>query len=661
MVTKFGVSSYLLTVRKHLTIFFIWIAFTSLLLVLSHGSASAQIIIRTSFNKEQAWYKDYPLKEKWQQLSAKASDTAINATASWGVFGTVDVANTVTPSQGLKLEVNKPSVVPNWSASLHSGILNSVNKESNLAKLTFSFDHWVSALRPVMVQIESYDANKIRTGGLQISVYPAAINHYMHSAVELADMKAFGDGAYNPQAPFVSFTFSISQSSIGSDAKEKMQVLQIDNVMFASPAFYVSASGKDSNNGRTEQTAFATPQRALDEAKAGDIILLMDGRYGGAKGASAVANFKRGGHPSGWLTLKNYPGHQPVILCHGKDGINMSWHNDSTTMQSPLLAYIDIRGIHIKGNADEVPKLFPAEMRYSTKNTETRGIFLSGKNGPTRMYHHIRIANCIVELCGTDGIWASEVDYLTVENNIIRDNCFTTVGYAMAGFSLMMYADFDKVDNATKIVIRNNQVYGNQRKVGKKEGKPVWFNGNGMLFDANREEYLDPDYYLGRTLIQNNLVFGNGGGGIQNWGSHRLDIVNNTIYHNGITPELKWGNIGIDFCKDVRIVNNIVVALPDRPLDTWMVDRVDRNTSNIFRVNNLYFGGARPNIPGYGEIVADPMFVNPSLDPKVADFKLKPGSPAIGKGMVVAADLPYTNIEATPRFATGTTINIGAF
>ncbi|MDZ7604345.1 MAG: right-handed parallel beta-helix repeat-containing protein [Cyclobacteriaceae bacterium] len=136
-----------------------------------------------------------------------------------------------------------------------------------------------------------------------------------------------------------------------------------------------------------------------------------------------------------------------------------------------------------------------------------------------------------------------------------------------------------------------------------------------MLFDASWEIYLHPDAYLGRTLIQNNLVYGNGGGGIQNWGAHRLDIVNNTIYHNGIAPELKWGNLGFDYCKDFTVVNNIVVALPDRPLDRWMVGRMDKDTSNIVRINNLYFGGAEPNVKGKGDIVADPLFVNPSLDP----------------------------------------------
>ncbi len=632
-----------------------------LIILLSVGTSVAKILIRTDFNREKTYFNDYRANEKWTGLTAFASDASLKANVNWGFFGTIDVANTATPSEGLKLAVQKPANISKWTSSIQSGFLPLSNTETNLSKLSFSFDHWVNSLRPVVVLIESFNETKQRTGALEITVYPASAKHFMRSAFELADMKPVGDGRFNPQAAFVQFSFSISNSILSDGAEAAEHILRIDNVMFASPAYYVSAKGNDTNNGRTEQTAFASPQKALDVAKGGDIILLMDGNYEGAKNAKAVATFKHAGYPSAWITLKNYPNQKPVILGKGMDGVHIVWDNDSTKRKSPLFSYLEIRGLHIKGNADEVPKLFPTEMGYSTNNTETRGIFLSGANAPTRMYHHIRVANCMVELFGNDGMWASEVDYLTVENNIFRNNCWTTAGYAMAGFSLMMYADFDKIDNVTKIVIRNNQIYGNQRKVGKKEGKPVWFNGNGMLFDANREEYLDPDYYLGRTLIQNNLVYGNGGGGIQNWGSHRLDIVNNTIYHNGITPELKWGNIGIDFCKDIRIVNNIVVALPDRPLDRWILNREDRNTADIFRVNNLYFGGGQPNIPGYGDIVADPMFVKPSLDPMIADFRLKAGSPAIGKGVLLESNLPYLDNASKLRFADKATINIGAF
>ena len=120
------------------------------------------------------------------------------------------------------------------------------------------------------------------------------------------------------------------------------------------------------------------------------------------------------------------------------------------------------------------------------------------------------------------------------------------------------------------------------------------------------------------------------------------------MYHNGLTPELKWGNLGFDYCKDVRIINNIVVALEDRPLDYWLLHRMDRDTSKIIRINNLYFGGAKPNIKGQGDLVGDPLFVNASIDPAVADFRLKPGSPALNAG-VRNLLVPVTDLEQKRR------------
>lgn len=233
-------------------------------------------------------------------------------------------------------------------------------------------------------------------------------------------------------------------------------------------------------------------------------------------------------------------------------------------------------------------------------------------------------------------------------------NSWTSSDFCMAGLGVMMYADFDKVDNVTKILVRNNQAYGNICKA-----RPSKFNGNGFLFDANCEDYIYPDFYLGRTLIQNNLVYGNGGGGIQNWGSHRLDIVNNTIYHNG--TNLKWGNIGLDFCKDVRLINNIVVALPDCPLDSWFLHQADRKVANVTRINNLYFGGAKPNIAGYGDIVADPQFVNASIDPAVADFRLKPGSPALNSGYSKSEYIPSVDLEGKGLNLKDKNISLGAY
>lgn len=185
------------------------------------------------------------------------------------------------------------------------------------------------------------------------------------------------------------------------------------------------------------------------------------------------------------------------------------------------------------------------------------------------MVHNIRLADNVVEYCTADGIFVQYCDWLFIEKNTVRNNCWFTTGFAPAGLSVMGYANFDGVDNAFKMLIAGNQVCGNRLTVPNQPGGQVkktrYFNGNGILLDANAEK--PPAVYLGRALVQNNLVFNNGGGGIQMWGSHRLDIVNNTLYHNGATPELKWGQFGVDMCRDVRLVNNLVAAQPDRPLD----------------------------------------------------------------------------------------------
>jgi hypothetical protein len=77
----------------------------------------------------------------------------------------------------------------------------------------------------------------------------------------------------------------------------------------------------------------------------------------------------------------------------------------------------------------------------------------------------------------------------------------------------------------------------------------------------------------------------------------------------------------------VRLFNNIIVGREDTPLDSWF-ERMDSATSGIVRSNNLYWSGSLPNVTGVNDQVADPQFVNPSIDPEVADFRLKPGSPA---------------------------------
>lgn len=246
----------------------------SLTLILGYNSVlniNAQIIYTSDFNVVPKNVEDYKLKEQWMEVSATVSDPAIKAKATLGKYGTVDIANTDNPSHGMLLSVENSGKLKNWTAGLNSGLLAIKNSETNLGKLTISFDHSVSSVRPVVVRIESFDANKKRTGGLESSVYPATTDFFLRSTIDLFGMKPFGDGKFNPQDPFVNFSFVIGEKQI-TGASEENQELRIDNFAYSAPAYYVSPSGKNTNDGRTEKTAFADPQVALNIARPGDII-----------------------------------------------------------------------------------------------------------------------------------------------------------------------------------------------------------------------------------------------------------------------------------------------------------------------------------------------------------------------------------------------------
>jgi len=600
-----------------------------LLALFATAVTQGEILIATDFQKGDRW-------SGIQATSLPQPDSA-TATATISAVGTIDDAGSTSRSNAMMLTVAEPTQ-PGWSATMSSGMLPNSNQEASLGKLTLSFDHSVSINRPIEVQIESFSSDRKLTGGLKTTVYPSAANFYSRAALELSDMVAFGEGKFDPIDSLMQFSFGISTLDSKSDPSAP-QTLAVDNVAFSNPAYYVSPEGNDANDGRSEATAFANPQQALNVAQPGDIVVLMNGRYEGDPNEpplTPVAKFVRPGSPSAWITLKNYPGHMSTISSRGQLGVSMIQEKGE-----PTLAYLEVRGLRVRGNGETVREQYEKDSQPFTPNSQARGIEANGRTTPypgertdNEIVHHIRIADNVVEYCTDDGIYAEYCDWLYVEGNVVENNCWATQAFAPAGLSVMGFANFDGGVDVHKMLISRNRVSGNRLYVknqpwGKVE-KTNYFNGNGILLDANAEK---PPTYFGRTLVQNNLVFNNGGGGIQMWFDHRIDLVNNTVYHNGTTPELKWGQIGFEYCSDVRLVNNIIVAQPDRPLDTWMVNRVDKKTSNIRRFNNLYWGGVTPNIAGEGDINTAPQFIKHSEDSTDADFRIAPNSPAVAKGL----------------------------
>ncbi len=601
---------------------------------------------------------DFNASPTWKGAKPYASAAALGAKAQWGPVGSYDTAGSATQSGGWRLSADASKSPKKWSAGLVSGALPFSNTETNLGKLTLAFTLSANANRPVKVKIASLSAKGARTGGLETLVYPAAPDFLQRYALDLNTFKPSGAGKFDPKAPQIQLAFEMD-SSVWPSAKNEIRV---DNVNLSGPAFYVSPNGQDENDGKTEQTAFKTPQKALDTAQEGDIVLLMDGTY--KAGQVPVANFVRAGTPAAWIVVKNYPGHHPILTSTGWNIVGIAKGSNDATYSGPPLGYIEIRGLHIRGEGDVARQKYPDAMDKPDPRTNSNGIAIDSRYS-VAVCHDIRIADNLVDYVTAMGI-GGDADWLTIENNVCNSNCWTNI-YASSGISVSGPVNFDAQENIYKRLIRNNVCCHNQNyEMWVDLGR--YSDGNGIILDVNQGHdpnsnqvpIRPPSNYIGRTLVQSNLCYDNGGSGIHTVQADHVDIINNTVYLNSASVHLEYSEMFTYASKDVHFINNILVApianlaAGEKPEP---VNAGGGNNVDVVFSHNLYFGGNIAPHLGEGDRIADPTFTCPTIDSKVANFRLNFGSPANGAGLLLPFT-PYLNLDGQPR---GARPNIGAY
>lgn len=429
-----------LPVRMH--VFVMNILWTAILVVYSLFSSIAHAgpLLTTDFSDAGDWPEAGVVV---QQVPADALQRANS--------GTVDEAGTTKRSPALVFSVTQSS----QTARFQSGRLPVHNEVSHLGQLTLSFDYSMTPHRPFIVHFSSLDANGNVTGTLKKVIYPAASEFFQHISFELSEMTSAGDGSFSPTSGLVQLEIEVPGGSS----------LVFDNFCYAAPSYFVSPSGSDNADGRSEATAFASPQKAVDVAQPGDVILLMNGTYlppAGAPSGKPLISMGRSGRPDSWILLKNYPGHQPIVSAKGQQAVQIEtpFSADETS-----LGYLEVRGLAIRGNGDTAREEFASEIGKFTPNVNSYGIYVFGQK---TLVHHVRIANNTIEYCTADGLYIDSVDYMYVEGNHVRNNCWTTVNFAPAGLTVMKHANFDTVDNVYKFLVAGNQVNGNRLEVFNK-------------------------------------------------------------------------------------------------------------------------------------------------------------------------------------------------
>jgi parallel beta-helix repeat protein len=320
----------------------------------------------------------------------------------------------------------------------------------------------------------------------------------------------------------------------------------LDDVKDPSPAngrtLHVEVNGSSSGNG-SKAAPFETIQQALKVVEPGDTILVGAGEYVDPEGISV----KKSGTPDAWIKIKAAPGARPKLVSSNWSGIALAFG----------ISYVEIDGFELSW------------VRHpSLPQTHGTGI------APMYATHHIRILNNIIYGFGTAGVGALDTDYIYVEGNVLFNNAKTSP-YGGSCISLCRAFHADDKPGYRNVVRRNvcfdNELLQSTAVTSGGNGHALT-DGNGIIIDVFNRSRANPlkkhsedkggplAPYYGRTLVENNLLYDNGGRGIHVFRSSNVDVVNNTAaYMNQKSADINAGEYtaiessNVVFLKETQI------------------------------------------------------------------------------------------------------------
>lgn len=428
--------------------------------------------------------------------------------------------------------------------------------------------------------------------------------------------------------------------------------------------YYVSATGKDSNDGLSEKTPFQTIRKAVQVVEPGDTVLIGNGIY------HEAISMKTSGKKGAPITFQKYGDEAPVIDGTGKTAIagiriagkdyiiinGLSVQNFTSTDESAVI------GIFIEGNSKGIEirncKVHDISTTYDTKdsNRNAHGIAVYGTKADYKdpiqglILDNNEVYNCRLgqsEAIALNG----NVSNFRVTNNKVHDN--DNIGIDLIGFegtaNHNKAGDPDaKQDRVRNGICSGNEIWNissakNPTYRGERSAGGIYVDGGyHIVIEKNKIDKCDigieaSSEHKGcsaeKITIRNNLVanckgyagisFG-GADASENGDARGIAIVNNTLYNN--QPNINIANA--DSSTNI-VVNNICYR------GSYLNGTIGKNTVS-------------------GNYTKNPQFVNTTT----WDFHLKPGSPVIDAG--IAADYGETDMAGSKRVK-GKAVDLGAF
>ena len=413
--------------------------------------------------------------------------------------------------------------------------------------------------------------------------------------------------------------------------------------------YYVSdALGTDANTGLSSSSPFKTINAGQNAALPGDTVFIMNGTYVPA----TTIQLLKSGTAEKYITYKAYAGHTPKFAFSGSfwnavsingsylvvDGIEFQGNNQNLTYAGALASFTDKQA---GGTNNDL---------YATYNMN--GISIGGPRTESKFPHHVVIRNCTIHDFPGGGLSANQTDYITFEGNTIYNNAWYMM-YGGSGISILNPFNSD-ANTGYKNIVRNNICSNNKTTIPWIGLTPARLSdGNGIIIDVNVRPYGSTDTdkpYKGRTLVENNISFNNGGSGIHAFEAAHVDIINNTTYNNAQVM-VDYADLFANTCSDVKIMNNVVYTKSGGKCNS------NNKNTNVAYDYNIYFNGTTA-VKGANDKVVDPQFVNLTTDRMTANFTVKSGSPAIDAG--TKSLFSSTDIKGVTR-PKGGSVDCGAY
>jgi parallel beta-helix repeat protein len=405
--------------------------------------------------------------------------------------------------------------------------------------------------------------------------------------------------------------------------------------------YYVSAlTGNDHNSGKATSSPFKTigAITGSDKFTSGDIVVVMPGTY------NENVTLSVAGKAGAYTTLMAEAGAaRPVIV--GGPNLAGGANGGAIGIFAP---YTRVTGFDV-----------------SWQGTTGDAITVWGETAKNRSgvvrpaVHHLDIEDNVAHDSGCGGIDVINADYVTVIGNTVYNNAFTAPNQC-SGITLYELTDYDS-GAGFRNTIAGNMSFANFDGVPV-PGTDYTTDGNGIIIDDSRHTQSDNAAYHGATLVYGNVVFANGGVGIQVFSSDNVTVANNTAFQNQQSKTIpgEIGELRSQSSGTTTFVNNIAnsagTALPSfveqsSSKDSWDYNLTTGGGNSIAGATKLTIG--THNIAG-----VNPQFLDASIVSSLEDFALGKTSPALKAGLALSYSAP--DITGT-EIATGTRPNLGAY